>query len=150
MVTPQHMPDLVETFDAYLQELVAEVVLPPPGVSMSLADFFMPLVWKATGYMAYGKSFPADDLWSVFRGFDEMVYRVALGYPPLLAINFRRSREKVINILGTYLEGSSPSSELMGGMDRIAVAQGFGMRDRGAIQLSTLWPLCASLPWSSL
>ncbi|KAG9049912.1 Cytochrome P450 7B1 [Tulasnella sp. UAMH 9824] len=147
-IAPKNMMSLTKSFENHLRQEVQTRAL--PSQSVSLQDFVIKLSYIATGAAYFGPTFNAMGTWDAFKGFDEMVYKVALGYPSSLLRNFARCREEMINKFIAYLDKPHDASELIRGQEEIIRDVPFDKRDMGCMMLCAWWPLMANVPWGTL
>ncbi|KAG8934599.1 hypothetical protein FRC01_001700, partial [Tulasnella sp. 417] len=76
-IAPKNMMGLINSFENHLRQEVQSRAVPPQSVS--LQEFVIKLSYIATGAAYFGPTFNAMGTWDAFKGFDEMVYKVALG-----------------------------------------------------------------------
>ncbi|KAG8970372.1 Cholesterol 7-alpha-monooxygenase [Tulasnella sp. 425] len=147
-IAPKNMMGLIKSFENHLRQEVQTRAV--PSQSVPLQDFVIKLAYVATGAAYFGPTFNAMGTWDAFKGFDEMVYKVALGYPPSLLRNFVRCREEMINKFIAYLDKPHDASELIRGQEEIIRDVPFDKRDMGCMMLCAWWPLMANVPWGTL
>ncbi|KAG8957952.1 Cytochrome P450 7B1, partial [Tulasnella sp. 408] len=147
-IAPKNMMGLIKSFENHLRQEVQTRAV--PSQSVSLQDFVIKLSYIATGAAYFGPTFNAMGTWYAFKGFDEMVYKVALGYPSSLLRNFVKCREEMINKFIAYLDKPHDASELIRGQEEIIRDVPFDKRDMGCIMLCAWWPLMANVPWGTL
>lgn len=147
-ISPKNMMGLVESFDHNLADAIKSWSIPSKPVS--LQDFVIPIAYQATGRAMFGPTFDADGTYDDFMGFDNMVWKVALGYPPSLLREFVAARERLIWKLVDYLDKPHEPSELMSGIEQICRAHNFDKRDFGAMLMGFFWPVMANVPWGAV
>lgn len=147
-LSPKNVMSLVEAFDRQLQITMVETPLPKEPIS--LEAWVMRVAYQATGKSLFGPTLDVDSLWEDWKGFDEGVWKVALGYPPVLCPNFVRCREQVINRFSAYAESPHEPCEYVAERERIARDGMYDAREIGVIFTNLLWPLMANVPWGSL
>ncbi|KAG8908817.1 Cytochrome P450 7B1 [Tulasnella sp. 403] len=146
--SPNHMMALVEAFHANLAPAVK--TLSVPGGSVSLEHWLTRLAYRTTGAAIYGPTFDADGTFDDFKGFDDWVWKVALGYPPTYIPSFIKSREAIIRKFQKYAEEPHDASDYVATQEHIARDGQFSERDIGVVLLAAWWPLMANIPWGSL
>ncbi|KIO18738.1 hypothetical protein M407DRAFT_246398 [Tulasnella calospora MUT 4182] len=147
-IAPKNMMGLIKSFETHLRQEVQTRAV--PWQSVSLQDFVIKLSYVATGAAYFGPTFNAMGTWDAFKGFDEMVYKVALGYPSSFLRNFVRCREELINKFIAYLDKPHDASELIRGQEEIIRDVPFDKRDMGCMMLCAWWPMMANVPWGTL
>ncbi|KAG9015061.1 Cytochrome P450 7B1, partial [Tulasnella sp. 427] len=147
-MAPKNMMGLIKSFENHVRQEVQFRAVPSQPVS--LQDFVIKLSYVATGAAYFGPTFNAMGTWDAFKGFDESVYKVALGYPASLLRTFVRCREEMIGKFVEYLDKPHDACELIRGQEEIIRDVPFDKRDMGCMMLCAWWPLMANVPWGTL
>ncbi|KAG8908818.1 hypothetical protein FRB99_003056 [Tulasnella sp. 403] len=147
-IGPKHMMNLVQAFDSQLSWAVK--VYASPSGSVSLQEFVMKYLYLSTGAALFGPTFNASSSFDAFNRFDEMAWKVALGYPARFSRSFIKSRDDLINSFIHYLDFPHNPSDMIAGQERIMRNAGFDKRDMASLLLTAWWPLMANAPWATL
>lgn len=147
---PTNMWPMIDAYDARLQQCIKAASNQLPSGSVPLGEWLIRLAYRATARVYFGDTFDPDDMWDEWKGFDEGVWKVALGYPPTMCPRFTSSREKVLQKFIAYLQHAHEACDLIVQHEETARASGFTDREIATIMVSDWWPLMASVPWGSL
>lgn len=148
-LAPSNMWAILEAYERSLQGEVQSALTQLP-TSVSLNDWMMKLLYRASSRAYFGDTFDSDSMWDEWKGFDEGVYRVALGYPTRSSSQFIKSRNAVVERFINYQTQPHNPSQLIANHEEAARSLGLSERETACLLISDWWPLMASVPWGSL
>lgn len=141
----------MDTFERQLRMMVQSVLL-PADKPVSLEDLLMSILYKTTGEAYFGLQYNVTTFQQDWKTFDELVSKVALGYPPLFLKDYVRCRERIVHQFAQYVEADPPHQpcELLETQLEIGKKLGWNSNDLGRLILANWWQFMASAPWGAL
>ncbi|KAI8990620.1 cytochrome P450 [Trametes punicea] len=145
---PGSLGPMVLAYIASAHDFIRSTVANMNGSSVPLVSLIIPPAYHAAAHAAFGKNFPAEESYALFRTFDDSFALLAANVPKIMLSKSLKAWDKLVDLIVAYIDRvESESGEEVGHFVRVALRGregGWTSRDIATVLGSQLWALQAN------